>query len=81
MNQYRIQPGTVARLIILVLLLVNQVLVMLGMQPVSFVEEELYAALSTVLTVLWSLWAAWKNNSLTSEALAADEYLAKLRED
>ncbi|MDO4540267.1 MAG: phage holin [Syntrophomonadaceae bacterium] len=80
MKNTDIKPGTVARLMILILLLVNQALIMLGMPPVEFVEEELYNTLSTFLTVIWSMWAAWKNNSVTSAAIQADEYMKYLKE-
>ena len=81
MEKKNIKPATIARLVVLALVLGNQVAVMLGVTPVSFSEDDLYASLSTALTVLWSVWMAWKNNSITPEAIHADAFLAKLRED
>ncbi len=59
--------------------LVNTVLTMLGINPLPFAEEELYSLLSTVATAAATVWAWWKNNSFTTAAIKADEYLAELK--
>ena len=79
MEKKNISPATIARLVVLALVLGNQVAVMLGVTPVSFSEDDLYASLSTALTVGWSIVTAWYNNSVTQPAIAADECLAELR--
>lgn len=78
-KKYNIKPGTVARIVVLLVLLTNQALVVAGLNPVPISEEELYQNITAVLTTAWALWAAWKNNSLTLAARVADEYMEQLK--
>ena len=75
----KVTTETIIRTIVLVITLINQVLTMLGKNPLPFAEDELYTMLSAAATVAAALWAWWKNNSFTSEAIEADEYLAELK--
>lgn len=81
MTNLKISAGTVARTIVLLLALVNQVLSMLGI-PVLPIEDE---AINTVVSTLWTIIAAvvawWKNNSFTTAALEADQVLAEKRKE
>ena len=81
MTILKISAGTVARTIVLLLALVNQVLSMLGI-PVLPIEDE---AINTVVSTLWTVIAAvaawWKNNSFTTAALEADQVLAEKRKE
>ena len=81
MTILKISAGTVARTIVLLLALVNQVLSMLGI-PVLPIEDE---AINTVVSTLWTIIAAvvawWKNNSFTTAALEADQVLAEKRKE
>lgn len=81
MTSLKISAGTVARTIVLLLALVNQVLSMLGI-PVLPIEDE---AINTVVSTLWTVIAAvaawWKNNSFTTAALEADQVLAEKRKE
>lgn len=81
MTNLKISAGTVARTIVLLLALVNQVLSMLGI-PVLPIEDE---AINTVVSTLWTVIAAvaawWKNNSFTTAALEADQVLAEKRKE
>ena len=70
---------TVIRTVLLVLSLVNQILTVLGKNPLPFSQQELYQALSTVATAATSLWALWKNNSFTAAAVEADRYMSALK--
>lgn len=69
------------RTLFLILSLVNQVLTVLGKNPLPFSDEELYQLLSLCLTAAASLWAWWKNNSFTAAAVEADRYLAELKSE
>lgn len=69
----------IIRLIVLVIMLVNQTLVVLGKNPLPFSEEEIYEGVSSLATAIVALWTWWKNNSVTKKAMEADEYLKKLR--
>lgn len=81
MTNLKISAGTVARTIVLLLALVNQVLSMMGI-PVLPIEDE---AINTVVSTLWTIIAAvvawWKNNSFTTAALEADQVLAEKRKE
>ena len=73
MENKKPSAGTIARLICLILTLVNQVLVMTGHSPLPFDLGEAEAWIATGLTAAASLWAYWKNNSWTPEAIEADD--------
>ena len=79
MEKKKVSVETVVRTIVLVVTLLNQVLTMLGKNPLPFAEDELYSWLSAAATVAATLWAWWKNNSFTPEAIQADKYLAELK--
>ena len=70
----------IVRLVVLVILLVNQTLITLGWNPLPFSEEQIYEAISSVATVAMAVWAWWKNNSVTKEAQEADVILRKMKE-
>lgn len=75
----KVSVETIVRTIVLAVTLLNQVLTMLGKNPLPFAEDELYALLTTAATVAASLWAWWKNNSFTPAAIKADEFLTELK--
>lgn len=80
MNNLKISASTIARTAALALALTNQVLSAAG-KPVLPIESENLEQLVTVgITIGASLWAWWKNNSFTSEAIRADEYMKNLRD-
>lgn len=76
-----VKVSTVIRTAVLLLALINQILAALGKSPLPITDEQLSELISAGLTVLASLWGWWKNNSFTGEAVQADTYLEKLRED
>ena len=65
----KISAATLARTAVLLLALTNQVLSAMG-KPVLPIESTTVAAL-----INW-----WKNNSFTAAAVAADSYLARLKQ-
>lgn len=75
----KVKTETVIRAIVLFFNLINQVLTMLGKNPLPFAEDELYGILTTIATIAAAIWAWWKNNSFTPAAIKADEYLAELK--
>lgn len=70
-----ISAGTLARTIILVLALINQVLVITGNSVLPIQDEQVELLVSTAWTVVASLISWWKNNSFTTPAIKADEVL------
>ena len=75
MENKKPSAGTVARLICLILTLVNQALVMTGHSPLPFDLGEAEVWIATGLTAVASLSAYWKNNSWSKEAIDADEVM------
>lgn len=71
--------GLIIRTVVLAYALLNNVLVMSGINALPFAEGEVEAFVSGIFTVAASLWAWWKNNSFTKEAKQADEYLKQLK--
>lgn len=77
----KVTGETIARTVILALALINQVLTMCGVNPLPFIDNQVYEFITLAFTLGASLWAWWKNNSFTKNAIKADEYLTELKED
>lgn len=77
----KIKSDTIIRTIITAIALFNSVLVMLGMQPLPFENEELYECLSAFIAIITTAWSWWKNNSFTNAAIEADKYMKELKEE
>ena len=78
MNNYKISVSTVARTACLLLALTNQVLSACG-KPVLPIESETVEQLVTAgITTMAALVAWWKNNSFTTNAIKADQYMKDL---
>lgn len=71
--------STIARTVVLIVALINQVLTMSGHNPLPWSETEVYGGITATLTVVSSLYAWWKNNSFTKPAITADEYMKELK--
>lgn len=63
------------RLLVLVVLVINQLIITLGYEPFPVSEEQLYEFFSTVVLGIVAFWTYWKNNSWTKEAQEADAIL------
>jgi SPP1 family holin len=74
-----IDKGTLVRTVILVLALVNQVLTVLGINPLPIDEGNVDLLISTAWTVVAAIWSWWKNNNITQEAIQAQVYLDDLK--
>ena len=74
-----VKIGTIVRLIVMILSMVNMLLTVNGKNPLPWSEDEMYIGLSQVAAILATVWTWWKNNSFTKEAIKADEYLEDLR--
>ena len=73
----KISAGTISRTLVLLLALVNQVLLMCGVQVIPIADEEINTIVSTSWTVISALVAWWKNNSFTVAARIGDEAMRK----
>lgn len=75
----KIESATIARTVVLIFALVNQVLTMSDWNPLPFAEDDVYTAVITIITVGATIWSWWKNNSITQPALEADEYKKEIK--
>ena len=76
-----ISAGTIARTIVLLLALANQILAMCGKQVLNIADDDIYQIVSIVFTISASVWSWWKNNSFSVNAINADKYLNKLKKN
>ena len=74
-TKMNITSGTIARTIILVLALVNQILTAMGHSVINISDESINTLISTGFTIVTAVIAWWKNNSFTQSALKADEVM------
>lgn len=78
-NKLNITSGTIARTIILVLALLNQLLTAMGHSVINISDESVNTLISTGFTIVTAIVAWWKNNSFTQSALKADEVMRELK--
>lgn len=76
MNE-KITAGTIARTIVLLLALANQVLSAFGVQAIPIEDEQVNLIVSAMWTVISAVIAWWKNNSFTKAAIKADSLRSK----
>ena len=70
----KISSGTIARTVVLVLALVNQVLSVLGYKIIPIEDEQVNDFITMLFTIASALAAWWKNNSFTEAAIEGDKY-------
>ena len=80
-NKMNITSGTIARTIILVLALLNQILTATGHSVINISDESINTLISTGFTIVTAVIAWWKNNSFTQSALKADEVMREEKEN
>lgn len=76
-----ITAGTIARTIVLLLALANQILAMCGKQMLNIADDDIYQVVSIVFTIGASVWSWWKNNSFSQEAIKADKVMTELKKN
>ena len=63
------------QLIVLALVLINGVLTMFGINPISVSEDFLYIAISGALVIIVPFYHKWKNWNVTPESVTAQNIL------
>ena len=71
----KITAGTIARTIVLVLALINQILSASGHAVLPIEDAQIETLVSTAFTVITAIVAWWKNNSFTKAAIKADSVM------
>lgn len=74
-----IDAGTLTRIIVLVLALINQALALTGFNPIPVDEDALYQFISMAFMGVASIWVWWKNNPVTKEAKWGQEKTNKYK--
>jgi SPP1 family holin len=77
----KVKPDTIIRTIVLILALINQFLAIYGREASPITDDEVYQAVTLIVTIGSSIWAWWKNNSFSAEAIAGDDLMNRLREE
>lgn len=67
----------IVRLVVLLVLLINQTLISFGYNPLPFNEEQIYEGVSSVALAASAIYAWWKHNNITKEAEEAQEILER----
>lgn len=80
MNLKNISAGTIARTIVLVLALINQVLTATGHAVLPIDDEQINTLVSTIWTVVAAVVAWYKNNSISAAAIEADAVMKDLKQ-
>lgn len=75
-----IKSDTIARTIVLLIALLNQILAISGKDILPFVEDDIYQVCSLIATIVTSGLAWWKNNSFTQAAIEGDEVMKELKD-
>ena len=70
----KISSGTIARTVILILALVNQVLSVLGYKIIPIEDGQINDFVTIAFTIGSALAAWWKNDSFTEAAIEGDKY-------
>lgn len=80
MKNTNVTGSTIARTIVLVIALFNQVMAVAGKGTIDIAENDVYQLVTLVVTIGSAGIAWWKNNSFTKNAQEADEVLRELNE-
>lgn len=76
----KISAGTIARTAVLALALINQLLSALGKPVLPIENGTLEQLISTGFTTVSALVNWWYNNSFTPEAIEADDFMTRLKQ-
>lgn len=77
----KVSKSTIIRTIVLALVLINMILKAFGVDPLGISESQVASAVELIIEVGSIVAAWWYNNSYSKNALKAQEYLEKLREE
>lgn len=76
----KIKPHTWVSIIMVIIAIVNYVLIAMGKPVINLEEEAITYGVNTVLNLVFIAYPMWKNNSITENALIADDLLFMLRD-
>jgi len=65
----------IVRVAVLVIVLINQIMIGFGFDPLPFTDEQIYEALSTVATVVVAIITTYFDTDVTKQARHNKEFL------
>ena len=69
----------IVRLVVLLILLINQTLISFGYNPLPFSEEQIYEGVSTLALTASAIYTWYRNNNVTKAAEEAQVVLERKR--
>jgi SPP1 family holin len=75
----KISKGTIARTIMLAVVILNMILKHFNIDVINVSENEILSLIEALIEVAVIVVGFWKNNSYTQKAIKADEFLKTLR--
>lgn len=75
----KISKGTIVRLICILFVIINLFLKAIGKPVIDIDEGTILAVVESLITIAVVVVSFWKNNSFSSAAIKADEFLKKLK--
>lgn len=76
----KITKGTIVRTVMVFLVVINFILNKLGISPINTDQNVIANVVETAISVLSVLFAWWYNNSFSTFAKKADNFLKQLKE-
>ena len=64
----------IVRLVVMLILMINQILISKGWTPLPYDEEELFEYINGAALFIVGVWTWWKNNNITKNAQKAQDY-------
>lgn len=75
----KVSKDTIARTVFLAVSLLNAVLTMFGKNELPITQDTIYTIVTVCMLVISTIVAWWKNNSFSTAAIKADEYLKEIK--
>lgn len=75
MNNKMPNVATIARTILLILTLINQILTSFGHSPIPIQDDQVQEFVSISITIIVTVIIWWKNNSFTKSAKLGDKVM------
>lgn len=69
-EELKVSPQCIARTIVLILSLINQILAIFGKETFDFVESDIYQLVSIIFTLISAFICWWKDNNFTKKSIA-----------
>lgn len=76
----KIKVHTWVSIVMVIIVIVNYMLIAMGKPVINLEEEAITYGVNTVLNLVFIAYPMWKNNSITENALIADDLLFMLRD-